>query len=174
MTIPIGSNSATMPIRRVGILATAVACAVLVLSACGDDGGDAPGAGGTEVSAGQTVGSVQASGAMSPAGVTLVDPAGAVKLLDAETAMTIIDVRTPSEFAAGHLAGAVNIDVDGPRFAIDIASLDKSATYFVYCHSGRRSAIATQAMSDKGFTTVYELEGGIEAWLAGGRAVVTG
>jgi rhodanese-related sulfurtransferase len=121
-----------------------------------------------------TVGSVQTSGAASPAGVTLVAPAAAAKLLGSGETIAVIDVRTPTEFAAGHLSGAMNIDVNGPTFETDIADLDKDATYFVYCHSGRRSAVATQAMSDRGFTAVYELDGGIEAWLAAGQQVVAG
>lgn len=149
----------------------ALAAMALSLSACGDDGGSAAAA---APSAAATVGSVQTSGAASPAGVTLVDPTAAAKLLGSGKTIAVIDVRTPAEFAAGHLSGAVNLDVNGPTFESGIAALDKSATYFVYCHSGRRSAVATQAMSDKGFTAVYELDDGIEAWLAAGQPVVTG
>jgi phage shock protein E len=83
----------------------------------------------------------------------------------------VIDVRTPAEYDAGHLAGATNIDVEGPGFAQEIAGLDKSATYAVYCRSGNRSRTATQLMVDAGFTDVVELDGGINAWVAAGQPV---
>jgi len=45
----------------------------------------------------------------------------------------LLDVRTPAEFATGHLTGARNVDIEGSGFASQIASLDKNATYAVYC-----------------------------------------
>ena len=66
----------------------------------------------------------------------------------------IVDVRTPAEFAQGHLPGAVNIDIAGD-FVAGIATLDPSAPYAVYCHSGNRSAAAVQAMTSAGFQDVY-------------------
>lgn len=86
---------------------------------------------------------------------------------------TVIDVRTPAEFAAGHLAGAVNIDVQGSNFDAQIAALPKDGTYAVYCHSGRRSADATSRMADAGFTKVYNLDGGIQAWADAGGQLTT-
>ena len=87
--------------------------------------------------------------------------------------VVVIDVRTPDEFAAGHLAGAVNIDVEGPDFDARIAALDTGVTYAVYCRSGRRSAIAAQRMADAGFASVYDLQGGIADLAAGGARVIT-
>jgi rhodanese-related sulfurtransferase len=84
----------------------------------------------------------------------------------------VIDVRTPAEFAAGHLDGAVNIDVEGPDFAAQVATLDKDATYAVYCRSGNRSKSATQQMADAGIGSIYELGGGINAWAAAGYPIV--
>lgn len=83
----------------------------------------------------------------------------------------VIDVRTPAEFAAGHLQGATNIDVDAPNFNDQISALDKAGTYAVYCRSGNRSRTATQQMADAGFTTLYDLDGGITAWTAAGLPV---
>lgn len=85
-----------------------------------------------------------------------------------------MDVRTPAEFAAGHIDGAINIDVEDPGFAAAIADLDTATTYAVYCHIGRRSAIATSTMGDAGFTSIYNLQGGIEDLAAAGATVVTG
>lgn len=75
---------------------------------------------------------------------------------------TVIDVRTPDEFADGHLEGAVNIDVSQATFADEIAKLDKAGTYTVYCRSGNRSAQAVQQMKDAGFTNVADA-GGFQA-----------
>ena len=84
----------------------------------------------------------------------------------------VIDVRTPAEFAAGHLQGAVNIDVESPSFAGQVATLDPAGTYAVYCRSGNRSRSATQQMADAGLGTVYELDGGVNAWASAGYPIV--
>ena len=70
--------------------------------------------------------------------------------------LTVIDVRTPAEYAAGHIAGAQNIDVEAADFGTKIAALDKKATYLVYCHSGRRSGMAATQMAAAGFTTIVD------------------
>ena len=90
-----------------------------------------------------------------------------------QSGTVVIDVRTPEEFAAGHLPNAVNVNVEGPTFDTQIASLDKGATYAVYCRSGRRSAVATDAMATAGFTSVYNLDGGLDDLAAAGATVVT-
>ncbi len=83
----------------------------------------------------------------------------------------VIDVRTPAEYAAGHLPAAVNVNVEGSDFDSQIAALDKSKHYALYCHSGNRSGVAAQKMHDAGFTHVVDLAGGIQTWTG---AVVTG
>jgi rhodanese-related sulfurtransferase len=88
--------------------------------------------------------------------------------------VVLLDVRTPDEFAAGHLEGAQNIDVEAADFATQISGLDKAATYAVYCHSGNRSATAMKTMTDAGFTNVSDLSGGIAAWAQAGKPVVAG
>jgi rhodanese-related sulfurtransferase len=72
----------------------------------------------------------------------------------------IIDVRTPEEFAAGHLSGAVNIDVSGSSFDLEINKLDKNARYALYCRSGNRSTIAAEKMADAGFTNIINFNKG--------------
>ena len=105
--------------------------------------------------------------------------AGAVQAVDTQefaavvdSGAAVIDVRTPEEFAAGHIEGAVNIDVNTPDFDQRVSALDTSETYAVYCRSGNRSAVATQLMSQQGFTSVYDLSGGIIAWEDAGLPVV--
>ena len=71
-------------------------------------------------------------------------------------ARTVIDVRPPAEYAAGHVAGAQNIDVEAADFGSRIAALDKKTPYLVYCHSGRRSGIAASQMAAAGFTDIVD------------------
>jgi phage shock protein E len=76
----------------------------------------------------------------------------------------LIDVRTPEEYAEGHLAGSINIDFKAADFRQRIDSLDKKGTYLLYCRSGNRSGKAMDEMKGEGFSGLYNLEGGIEAW----------
>ncbi len=108
----------------------------------------------------------------SSSGVQSVGPA-AFLTTASQTGTVVVDVRTPSEYAAGHIQGAVNIDVEAPTFDAEIAKLDKAATYAVYCHSGRRSGLATDAMGKAGFTHVFNLTGGIADLQSAGGQVVT-
>jgi rhodanese-related sulfurtransferase len=89
-----------------------------------------------------------------------------------DPSVVVLDVRTPAEFMSGHLANAINIDIEGMQFKSEVAKLDKSKTYAVYCRSGRRSAIATDEMSKLGFKTLLNLEGGTGAWSAAGQTLV--
>ena len=77
----------------------------------------------------------------------------------------VIDVRTPMETAEGVIEGCdMMIDFKSSNFGAEIAKLDKSKAYVVYCRSGGRSASASQYMIDNGFKKVYNLEGGITGW----------
>ncbi|MBX7224772.1 MAG: thioredoxin family protein [Chitinophagales bacterium] len=80
----------------------------------------------------------------------------------------IMDVRTPEEFAGGHIKGAINIDWNSPNFAKESSTLDKERPVFVYCLSGGRSASAAAYLQENGFVEVYNLEGGILQWSAAG------
>lgn len=85
----------------------------------------------------------------------------------------IIDVRTPEEFEGGHLLSAVNIDWNGTDFDQKINAMDKTKPTFVYCMSGGRSHEAAAAMTKAGYTEIYEMEGGMRAWLKAGKTEVT-
>lgn len=89
-----------------------------------------------------------------------------------EAGVILLDVRTAGEFAAGHLEGAINIDVEGMTFEGEIASLDHTKTYAIYCQSGRRSRIAVETMNKAGFTKLFNLDEGIGSWQAAGLPVV--
>jgi rhodanese-related sulfurtransferase len=95
------------------------------------------------------------------------------KAKSVESGVVILDVRTGGEFIMGHIENAINIDVEGMTFDGDIAKLDKSATYAVYCHSGRRSGIAVGKMKDAGFKNLFNLTNGIQDWQAAGLPLVT-
>lgn len=73
----------------------------------------------------------------------------------------MLDVRTPTEYAAGHLDKAINIDYENPTFESEIKKLDPTKTYFVYCRSGNRSGKSITIMRNDGLNHIYELAGGI-------------
>ena len=85
----------------------------------------------------------------------------------------LLDVRTPAEFASGHLEGAINIDVQSPDFDQQVAQLDPSATYLVYCRSGNRSGAAIDRMQGLGFSDLTNLGSVADASSATGVAVVS-
>ena len=86
--------------------------------------------------------------------------------------VVVLDVRTAGEFASGHIENAINIDVESSDFDSQIAKLDKKVEYAVYCHSGRRSGIASDKMVKSGFEKVTNLNGGIQAWQSAGFPLV--
>lgn len=90
-----------------------------------------------------------------------------------ESGVITLDVRTPGEFMTGHIQGAINIDVEGMQFETDIAKLDKTQTYAVYCQSGRRSGIAVETMNQAGFNHLFNLANGIQDWQAQNLPLVT-
>lgn len=69
----------------------------------------------------------------------------------------LLDVRTPEEFAAGHLDGAQLLDFSGGQFEQALPSLDPEGDYYLYCRSGNRSGQATALMQDQGFASVTDL-----------------
>ena len=85
--------------------------------------------------------------------------------------VVLLDVRTPKEFAAGHIPGAVNIDVSSPDFEKKAAALDPNKTYLVNCAAGVRSAKACNAMSALKFPKLFNLEPGFKGWEKSGKPV---
>ncbi len=82
-----------------------------------------------------------------------------------ESNVILVDVRTPGEVSEGHIEGAsVFIDFYSDDFQQKVKELDKSKTYVMYCRSGGRSGKAAKFMVDNGFSTVYNLEGGISSY----------
>ena len=81
--------------------------------------------------------------------------------LDMSTIAAVVDVRTPSEFAEGHLDGALNIDWQGANFASEISNLDPAADFVIYCRSGNRAGQAISYMQSNGFTGTLTNGGGL-------------
>jgi phage shock protein E len=92
------------------------------------------------------------------------------KLIAAKTNI-VLDVRTAKEFDAGHIPGAINIDVNAPDFAKKVAPLDKSKTYLVHCAAGVRSAKACTLMEQAAFSSLVNLEAGFKGWEKAGKPV---
>ena len=90
-----------------------------------------------------------------------------------EGRVVVLDVRTPDEYAGGHLRGAVNADWYAPDFLMKVeAAWPKEVPLAVYCRSGKRSAAAASALAKAGYT-VCNLQGGYLAWMEAGKPVVT-
>jgi rhodanese-related sulfurtransferase len=76
----------------------------------------------------------------------------------------ILDVRTPWEYAEAHIEGAKNLDYTDPDFYEILEKLDKEKNYVIYCKSGQRSGKVLEMIKKLGFTRVYNIKGGYEAW----------
>ena len=86
--------------------------------------------------------------------------------------VAVIDVRTPEEYSSCRLDNSINIDFLDKSFPAKIESLNKNGKYLVYCGSGGRSAQAAKLMDQKGFSSIFNLEGGIMAWLEKGMPTI--
>jgi rhodanese-related sulfurtransferase len=93
------------------------------------------------------------------------------RFMDGHDAHTLLDVRTPEEFAAGSIPGAQNIALQELGRKLDGVPEDKPVV--LYCRSGSRSAMAAQMMLQAGYSDVYDL-GGIIDWAAHGLPIQTG
>lgn len=111
----------------------------------------------------QSTVSAQATAAPGKAQSQLVSADEALKILKDNSQATLLDVRTPAEFAEGHIAGAVNIAVEELADRASELPADKTAPIIVYCRSGRRSAIAAATLIELGYSAVSDL-GGIQDW----------
>ena len=85
----------------------------------------------------------------------------------------VLDVRTPGEFAQGHIANATNISWNDPTFDGKINNIPKTTPIFIYCLSGARSMSAANFMRNNGYSNVYELMGGIMKWSAANLPITT-
>ena len=93
-------------------------------------------------------------------------------LLKKDAAVVVLDIRTPEEFQAGHIKGAVNIDFTEPTFDAELAKLDRNKTYLMHCASGGRSSQAEEQFGSLKFTSVLHLKAGFNGWKKAGKPVV--
>jgi phage shock protein E len=102
--------------------------------------------------------------AVAAADVRIIQPAELMKRLQTEPNLVLIDIRTPQEFAQGHIPRAVNLPLDqfGQRSAELAAYRDKEV--ILYCRTGRRVRIAVHLLLDQGFQKMLLLEGNILGW----------
>ena len=132
---------------------------VLVAAGCGDS---------SESSAAQPSGPTDQADAQL---TTVSADEAAVVLEDPPEGTVVLDVRTPEEFAEGHLDGAVMLDFYEPDFADQLARLDANTPYVLYCRSGNRSGETLTLMGQMGFTDVTEIDGGVIAWQQAGLPI---
>ena len=117
-----------------------------------------------------TMSAVQISGCNGHDTITSVSAPEFNKAIKADT-MLLLDVRTPQEYAEGHIAGALNIDVRSDDFQkMAEKDLSKDSTILVYCRSGRRSMDAAKILTKLGYKVV-NLKGGVIEWKEEGLPV---
>ena len=88
---------------------------------------------------------------------------------ESSTAPVVLDVRTPEEYAAGHIPGALNIPFD--QVAQRISEVDAPHGVALYCMVGPRARKGETSLLAAGYTSVFHLEGGLAAWQAAGFSV---
>jgi rhodanese-related sulfurtransferase len=97
---------------------------------------------------------------------TKLNPDAFEKMLkDSGANVQLIDVRTPEEFVLDRLDGAQNYNFRDSDFKDRLKALDKAKPILIYCAAGGRSLKTTELLLKYGFKDIYELEGGIHAWI---------
>lgn len=120
-----------------------------------------------------TIFAMQASGCTGNDNIISVSALEFEKEIKSDS-VQLVDVRTPQEYAEGHIDGALNINVQSDDFK-DLVQrkLSKDSTILVYCRSGRRSLDAADILTNLGYNVV-NLKGGIIEWKENGLPVVSG
>lgn len=155
-------------LRPARVLAVGAALVAAVALAGCSSGTDAAGASGTDAGTGAAPG-----GATTAASGTAVHLSGSDFTARIGVDGTVlIDVRTPDEYATGHIAGAALVDYEAAGFVAGVQALaDPTTPVALYCRSGNRSGQALADLVAAGYTDVADLDGGISAWTG---ALVTG
>ena len=91
-------------------------------------------------------------------------------MIQSSSNLLVVDVRTPEEYTQGHLKGAINIPLSDLQ--LRIGGLEQNRPMLVYCQTGSRSAQASSILVKAGFTQVYNLDGGMTAWINSGYPTV--
>jgi thioredoxin len=109
----------------------------------------------------------------SPKSVNTIDALSFSKKIKETPNPQILDVRTPEEFVSEHIDNAENVNWLSDDFVANTAKYEKTKPIYVYCKSGGRSQKAVAKLTELGFTSIYELEGGILKWNAAGLSKPT-
>ena len=146
------------PGARLGALCVAMS---VLLAACGHPDHDGHGSSGTPAGA--------TSEEEVSEEVRLVPASEVVGRLDAPADLVLLDVRSPSEFESGHIAGARNIPVN--ELEMRLAELDdvRDQEVIVFCEMGGRAVMAEGLLRSAGFARLGHLEGDMSAWRAAGH-----
>jgi rhodanese-related sulfurtransferase len=97
-------------------------------------------------------------------GQSVMPPSQFKASIDKTKDALIIDVRTPEEFQEGHIENAINVDYYNNQFTVIMSSYPKDAPIYLYCRSGNRSGKAATVLKEQGFTNIFDLAGGFNAW----------
>lgn len=112
------------------------------------------------------------SSATTEGDLETVAPTDAAEVIASDGDVIVLDIRTPEEYSAGVIEGAINIDFYDADFSDQLDTLDKDAHYVVYCRSGNRTGQAMGTFANLGFAEVTEIDGGIANWHGAGLPVV--
>jgi phage shock protein E len=144
----------------------------LVLASCG---GGEPAANAAQPAAAAPDGGSAGTATADITGISVISATDAAAIAESPPEnLVVLDIRTPQEFAEGHLEGAVLIDFYDADFAEQLAALDPDVPYLMYCRSGNRSSLARGLMEELGFTAVADVDGGINSWTGAGLPVTGG
>lgn len=103
--------------------------------------------------------------------INLVTPEEAAVLIESDQ-VKIIDVRAELDFDKKHLKNAVNIEVENDDLYSVLDQMKKDEPLLVYCNKGGQSERCAQILKEKGFTLIYDMDGGIAKWEESGRQVI--
>jgi len=112
------------------------------------------------------------TGVLSAQQIKPVSSQSVSELVNKNSKIVLLDVRTPLEFQQGHLKGAVNIDARHPEVTKQLDQLDRNASYVVYCRTSNRSGVVGDYLVKKGFKDVSQMMDGYTGWLQNGLSVV--
>jgi rhodanese-related sulfurtransferase len=104
-----------------------------------------------------------------------VDVETARDLVTQDETVIVLDVRTPEEYAIGHIGGAINIDIGDAGFSEGVSKLERNKTYIVHCSANvenGRAAKSQKIMGSLGFKNLLNMVGGIVAWEQSGHPLV--
>lgn len=93
-------------------------------------------------------------------------------LADPNSTWKLIDIRTPEEFATGHLKNAELMNFYDKDFRDRLLNMNRHQPTIIYCRSGNRSGKALEMMRELGFRNTYDIQGGTLAWQAAGLPLV--